>query len=116
MTYSQSRRPAGANHEAPESSNGQADDCKKSTAEDVVLARIRQRAACDPRKALRHDQRRARRRQRLFDSFVQPDPIQPNSWGMTADELRDYAAQLRRQGWSDWEIRARLADPRAVAA
>lgn len=116
MTTEQSRRPAGTNHEAPESKTEQADDYKKSTAEGDVLARIRQRAACDPRKALRHDQRRARRRQRFFDSLVQPDPIQPNSWGMTADELRDYAAQLRRQGWSDWEIRARLADPRQVAA
>ncbi|KQO41874.1 hypothetical protein ASF05_12290 [Aeromicrobium sp. Leaf245] len=116
MTYSQRRRLAGTNHEAPESSNGQADDYLDLRAEDDVLARIRQRAACDPRKARRHEQRRARRRQQFFDSFVRPDPIQPNSWGMTADELRDYAAQLRRQGWSDWEIRARLADPRAVAA
>lgn len=81
-----------------------------------LLAWIRDEVARDPRKALRREQKRQARRERHFQSFVEAEPASPSSWGMTAEQLSDYAMHLRRQGWSDWEIRARLADPRQVAA
>ncbi len=87
------------------------------TAKNAVLARIREQAARDPRKGLRHEQRRARRRQRLFAlSVVAAAPLKPQSFGLSPAELRRHAAELRLQGWSDDEIRARLADPRRVVA
>jgi hypothetical protein len=92
-------------------------DYPQSSPDSTVLARIREQAARDPRKGLRREQRRARRRQRLFElSVVAADPHEPQSFGLSPAELRRHAAELRLQGWSDDEIRARLADPRRVVA
>lgn len=60
--------------------------------------------------------RRERRRDAWFDLHVEPERPRPSTYGMTSSELRDYAAQLQRDGWQAWEIRARLADPRKLAA
>lgn len=43
MTHSQNRRPAGANHEAAESSNGQADDYSKGRTDQSPLAQMKRR-------------------------------------------------------------------------
>ncbi|HTJ71459.1 MAG TPA: hypothetical protein VL551_28210 [Actinospica sp.] len=43
-----------------------------------------------------------------------PRPVEPSSYGMTPDQLRAYGRYLRSQGWADWEIAARLVDPREL--
>lgn len=61
--------------------------------------------------------RRQRRLVRVYEANVEPSPpVRPSSYGMSSDELYEYARQLESEGWAAWEIRARLVDPRAVAA
>lgn len=61
--------------------------------------------------------REQRRLQALFKQHVEPDPPpQPCSYGMTAEQLREYGAQLIAEGWRPWEVRARLTDPLELAA
>lgn len=40
-------------------------------------------------------------------------PSLPSDYGLSADELFDEATRL---GWLDWELHARLVNPRLVAA
>lgn len=60
--------------------------------------------------------RRQRRREAYWLAHVEPVVVSTSTYGMTADELYAYAEHLRRAGWQDWELRARLTDPRTVAA
>lgn len=43
------------------------------------------------------------------------DPVGPSTYGMTPTELDRHARTLRAEGWSDWEIRVRLAQPGRAA-
>ena len=61
--------------------------------------------------------RRQRRLVREFEAHVEkPQPVQPSSFGLTAEELHLHRQQLLAAGWGVWEIRARLTEPRGVAA
>lgn len=43
--------------------------------------------------------------------------IGPSTYGMSRDEILAHANQLKMlHGWQDWELRARLTDPRTVTA
>jgi hypothetical protein len=58
-----------------------------------------------------------RHRVAWFMAHVEPEPRpEPSSYGLSAEELYAEADRLTRIGWQAWEIRARLADPRSVAA
>lgn len=43
--------------------------------------------------------------------------VDPSTYGMNRDEILAHAHQLQTlHGWQDWEIQARLTDPRTVTA
>lgn len=116
MTSPQNERRRPAGNGTATSAQMATEDFNQGTTAGDALARLRRRAAAGARAELRHERRRGRRIQAYFDAHTEQELSRPSDWGMTADELRDYAQQLRREGWSDWEIRARLADPREVRA
>lgn len=61
--------------------------------------------------------RQQRQLQALFDRHVEPHPAaQPSSYGMTAEQLREYGAQLIAEGWRPWELRVRFTNPQGLAA
>lgn len=43
---------------------------------------------------------------------IEPDRRGPSTYGMGPAELYRYGQRLKAQGWTDWEIAARLVDPR----
>lgn len=82
----------------------------------------RRRQQITPGEQYRRRLRAAQRSQPLDHSGQRDpelDPIdadrrEPSTYGMTPDQLRAYGRYLRSQGWADWEIAARLVDPRIL--
>ena len=73
----------------------------------------------------RQNQAKARLRRAMYGDLcdrldLQPGRIvgvNPCSYGMSPDDLTTHATELQRvHHWQAWEIRARLTDPRQVAA
>lgn len=111
MTNSHESRPAGS-HEAAKSFGGDT----SMLLEVQVRRRAARRLVClsdgrqDPQFDLPHS------RSCGECGHVAQPPAAASDFGLTRAELVAEGARLKAAGWSDWEIRARLADPRRVAA
>ncbi|WP_144276282.1 hypothetical protein [Demequina sp. NBRC 110053] len=84
---------------------------------------INLQATADPtlpsRRVIRDDlerQKVSHALERIIGSQTAQREPRRSSYGMTAPQLRSYAAELMSHGWQAWECRARLMDPREVAA
>ncbi len=80
-------------------------------------ASSKQLAGCSPSLAESRDKRvNSLRLSAALVDHQFPTPSRPSDYGLSPEEIVDYANYLARNGFQPWEIRTRLADPKSVAA